>query len=121
MGSAVNNENRPELRHEAATRPMPRDGSNAGVVLAAFMEQEGLTHAELADRLGVDRTYVSKVLSGNRQIRDIGHLRQVARSIGIPPERFGLLPEPGATASAAKVTPWVAMFELRLMHGARNG
>jgi transcriptional regulator with XRE-family HTH domain len=65
------------------------------------MKQEGLTQAQLADRLGVDRTYVSKVLSGNRQIRDVGRLRQVARTIGVPPERFGLLPEPEGTGLAA--------------------
>jgi transcriptional regulator with XRE-family HTH domain len=65
------------------------------------MEQEGLTQAQLADRLGVDRTYVSKVLSGSRQIRDVGRLRQVARTIGVPPERFGLLPDLDEIALAA--------------------
>jgi transcriptional regulator with XRE-family HTH domain len=95
MGSALHDEGRQGLRREASRQSKPRDGSDAGVVLAEFMEQEGLTHAELADRLGVDRTYVSKVLSGSRQIRDVGRLRQVARTIGIPPERFGLLPESG--------------------------
>jgi transcriptional regulator with XRE-family HTH domain len=77
-----------------------RASSEAAVVLAEFMEQEGLTQAQLADRLGVDRTYVSKVLSGRRQIRDVGRLRQVARAIGVPPERFGLLPEPRKTPLA---------------------
>ena len=72
---------------------------------------------KLADRLGVDRTYVSKVLSGSRQIRDVGRLRQVARTIGVPPERFGLLPEPGEL-SAGKVTAWLPMFEQTLMPGA---
>jgi transcriptional regulator with XRE-family HTH domain len=79
---------------------MARASSDAGAVLAAFMEREGLTHAQLADRLGVDRTYVSKILSGARQIRDVGRLRQVARVIGVPPERFGVLPEPRETTLA---------------------
>jgi transcriptional regulator with XRE-family HTH domain len=65
------------------------------------MEQQGLTQAQLADRLGVDRTYVSKILSGSRPIRDVGRLRQVARAIGVPPERFGLLPNPEETALTA--------------------
>jgi transcriptional regulator with XRE-family HTH domain len=82
-------------------RSRPRNLPDAGVVLATFMEQEGLTQAQLADRLGIDRSYVSKVLSGTRQIRDVGRLRQVARIIGAPPERFGLLPEPGETLVAA--------------------
>jgi transcriptional regulator with XRE-family HTH domain len=95
MGSALQGDGRRGLRREASGLSRPPDGSDAGVVLAAFMEREGLTHAQLADRLGVDRTYVSKVLSGTRQIRDIGRLRQVAHTIGVPPERLGLLPEPG--------------------------
>lgn len=78
----------------------PRDGSDAGVVLAAFMNRHGLTQAQLADLLGVDRTYISKVLSGRRQIRDVGRLRQIARMIGVPPERFGLFPDPGEAISA---------------------
>jgi transcriptional regulator with XRE-family HTH domain len=78
----------------------PRDGSDPGVVLAEFVEREGLTHAQLADRLGVDRTYVSKVLSGSRQIRDVGRLRQLACTIGVPPERFGLLPGFGEASLA---------------------
>src|SRR6266851_8081074 len=84
----------------AATRTWPLT-SDVGIVLAAFMEQQGLTQAQLADRLGVDRTYVSKVLSGSRQISDVGRLRQVARAIGVPPERFGLLPDPGETGVSA--------------------
>jgi transcriptional regulator with XRE-family HTH domain len=89
-------------RDVASGRPWRRDGSEARAVLAEFMEQEGLTHAELADRLGVDRTYVSKVLSGSRQIRDVGRLRQVARIIDVPPERFGLLPELGGTTAGGQ-------------------
>jgi transcriptional regulator with XRE-family HTH domain len=94
MGSALEDEGRRGLRDEAPWQFRARRDSDAGVVLAQFVEQEGLTHAELADRLGVDRTYISKVLSGSRQIRDVGRLRQVARTIGLPPERFGVLPEP---------------------------
>jgi transcriptional regulator with XRE-family HTH domain len=89
------------LEKGAREQSRPRGGSDVGVVLAAFMEQQGLTQAQLADRLGVDRTYVSKVLSGSRQISDVGRLRQVAHTIGVPPERFGLLPDPGETGVAA--------------------
>ncbi len=100
MGSALSSGGR---RHRGGAREQsrPRGGSDAGVVLAAFMEEHGLTQAQLADRLGVDRTYVSKVLSGSRQISDVGRLRQVARTIGVPPERFGLLPDPGETGASA--------------------
>jgi transcriptional regulator with XRE-family HTH domain len=94
MGSALPGRTSRGRHGGTPAQPRPRDGSDAGVVLAAFMEHQGLTQAQLADRLGVDRTYVSKVLSGSRQIRDVGRLRQVARTIGVPAERFGLLPYP---------------------------
>jgi len=100
MGSVLPDEGRGGHRGPGLERNAPRDSSNAGVVLAEFMEQEGLTRGQLADRLGVDRTYVSKVLSGSRQIRDVGRLRQFARTIGVPPERFGLLPDLGETPLA---------------------
>jgi len=100
MGSSRSDVGRRGHRGAGPERSEPRDSSDAGLVLAAFMEREGLTHAQLADRLGVDRTYVSKVLSGTRDIRDVGRLRQVARTIGVPPERFGLLPEPRETSLA---------------------
>jgi transcriptional regulator with XRE-family HTH domain len=86
----------------------PGDGSDVGAVLAAFLQQHRLTQAQLADRLGVDCTYVSKVLSGRRQIRDVGRLRQVAHAIGVPPERFGLFPDPRETADATSSSHIVA-------------
>ena len=100
MEAALPGEGRSDDRGTAPQQSRGQDGSDAGVVLGTFMEQQGLTQAELADRLGVDRTYVSKVLSGSRQIRDVGRLRQVARTIGVPPERFGLLPDAADTAMA---------------------
>jgi transcriptional regulator with XRE-family HTH domain len=104
MGSALPGESWRGRQCRAPEHSRPRDDSDAAVVLAEFVEREGLTHAQLADRLGVDRTYVSKVLSGSRQIRDVGRLRQVARTIGLPPERFGLLPEPGEILCAGAET-----------------
>jgi transcriptional regulator with XRE-family HTH domain len=80
-------------RGEATEQRRSGASSDVGVVLSAFMREQGLTQVQLADKLGLDRTYVSKILSGNRQLRDIGHLRHVARTIAIPPERFGLLPD----------------------------
>jgi transcriptional regulator with XRE-family HTH domain len=102
MGSSRSDVGRRGHRGAGPERSRTRGSSEVGVVLAAFMDQEGLTQAQLADRLGVDRTYISKVLSGARQIRDVGRLRQVARAIGVPAERFGLLPEPGETPLAVE-------------------
>jgi predicted XRE-type DNA-binding protein len=48
-------------RDLAARQVHAYDKLSAGVVLAQFIEEQALTHAQLAERLGVDRTYVSKV------------------------------------------------------------
>jgi transcriptional regulator with XRE-family HTH domain len=101
MDSALRGEGRRGQRGGGSQRSRPQDGSDVGTVLAAFLEQHGLTQAQLADRLGIDRTYVSKVLSGSRQIRDVGRLRQLAHAIGVPPERLGLLPDPRESVAAA--------------------
>jgi transcriptional regulator with XRE-family HTH domain len=80
-------------RREEPEHHRPGDTSDTGVVLATFIEERGLTQAQLAEMLGVDRTYVSKILSGARRLGDVRRMRQVARTIGVPPERFGLLPD----------------------------
>jgi transcriptional regulator with XRE-family HTH domain len=54
------------------------------------MDQHKMTQAQLAAKLGYDRTFITKVLSGARQIRKVEQLREVARALDIPPERFGL-------------------------------
>jgi transcriptional regulator with XRE-family HTH domain len=100
MRSASRGAAGPGRRSTTPKSSRPHGGSDVAVALAAFMEHEGLTHAQLANRLRVDRTYVSKLLSGTRQIRDVGRLRQVACTIGVPPERFGLLPDQGETPLA---------------------
>ena len=120
MGSVLPGESGASHRSGAAELRRPRYRPDAGAVLAAFMEREGLTHTQLADRLGVDRTYVSKILSGARQIRDVGRLRQIARTIGVPPERFGLFRSRGRRRSqSGKATSWHVMSGKTLMRGAK--
>src|SRR6266567_7988698 len=72
------------------SRSRPCDRSNVGTVLAAYMNQHDMTQAQLAAKLGYDRTFISKVLSGTRQVRKVGQLREISRALDIPPERFGL-------------------------------
>jgi transcriptional regulator with XRE-family HTH domain len=108
VGSVLSGDDRRGRLSGPARPSRPRDGSDVGAVLAAFLQQHGLTQAQLADQLGVDRTYVSKVLSGRRQIRDVGRLRQIAHAIGVPPERFGLFPDPGESADVTSPSHIVA-------------
>jgi hypothetical protein len=48
----------------------------------------------MAKVLGVDRTLVSKYINGSRQCHDVTQLRRFAKAMDLPPETFGLLPEP---------------------------
>lgn len=60
-------------------------------VIRAYMRARGLTkHEEMARVLGIDRTLVSKYLSGARICRDVVQLRHFARAMDLPVETFGL-------------------------------
>jgi|SRR5579884_963734 len=72
----------------------PPDGSNVGDLLRTYRATHNLTQGDLAARLGFDQSYVSMVERGKRTIRDVGELRRVASSLGIPHEELGLVPIP---------------------------
>ena len=73
----------------------PRDGSNLGAVIAAYMRSHGIeTHAQMASVLGVDRTLVSKYVNGTRYCHDVVQLRRFAEAMDLPAETFGLLASP---------------------------
>lgn len=55
-----------------------------------YRKAHGLTQVGLADRLGFDQSYVSKVESGRREIRDLDALRRIAEVLVIAPEDLGL-------------------------------
>ncbi|WP_280398468.1 helix-turn-helix domain-containing protein [Nocardia carnea] len=78
-------------------------------VLKAYMRAHGLTrHEEMARVLGVDRTLVSKYLSGARVCRDVDQLRQFAEAMDLPPETFGLMSPPDLAQAERDdaVTEW---------------
>jgi hypothetical protein len=52
------------------------------------------TIGDMAAILGVDRTLVSKYLTGSRQCHDIAQLRHFAQVMDLPPETFGLVASP---------------------------
>ena len=77
------------------------------------------THGEMAAVLGVDRTLVSKYVSGARQCHDVTQLRRFAEAMDLPPETFGLLPEPyGAASDGSAATD--AASEWRLVRQTLN-
>jgi transcriptional regulator with XRE-family HTH domain len=71
------------------TRPT---AAGVGQLLRAYRRAHGLTQQQLADRLGFDQSYVSKVESGRRAIHDIATLRHIARHLALSPEDVGLAP-----------------------------
>jgi transcriptional regulator with XRE-family HTH domain len=75
------------------TPPRPTPASvGVGQLLRAYRQAHGLTQQQLADRLGFDQSYVSKVESGRRAIHDISTLRHIARHLDLAPEDVGLAP-----------------------------
>lgn len=82
----------------AVNRPI--DGSNLGDVIATYMRARGVaTHGEMAAILGVDRTLVSKYVSGSRRCQDVTQLRRFALAMDVPPSTFGLVDEPDEAAA----------------------
>jgi transcriptional regulator with XRE-family HTH domain len=61
-----------------------------GQLLREYRAAHRLTQAALADRLGFDQSYVSKVESGGREIRDLDSLRRIAEVLVVAPEDLGL-------------------------------
>lgn len=76
-------------------KQLPNDGSNLGEVIRAHMRAHDIgTHAEMGVLLGIDRTLVSKYVSGARRCHDVTQLRRFAEALDVPPSTFGLVDEP---------------------------
>jgi len=95
---------------EAGAVPLPAVAASGvvppvGVVLRDYRAARGLTQGALAELLDLDRTYVCRVEAGTRQLRDIGLLVQIARRLGVAPDRLGLSDALvfGETASAGQI------------------
>jgi transcriptional regulator with XRE-family HTH domain len=66
------------------------DRRRVGQLLREYRAAHDLTQAALADRLGFDQSYVSKVESGSREIRDVDALRRIGEVLVVAPEDLGL-------------------------------
>jgi transcriptional regulator with XRE-family HTH domain len=69
---------------------LPTSRGAVGQLLREYRAAHGLTQAALADRLGFDQSYISKVESGDREIRDLDALRRIAEVLVLAPEDLGL-------------------------------
>lgn len=90
-----------------------------------LMEQTSLSQVELAQRLGISASLVSRLVSGERRLT-LGMLRQIAHVFGLPQtevfQRAGVLqepilveegPTPYAVAEMGAVDPEVEVATLR--------
>lgn len=57
------------------------------ILLKEMRQKQGVTQVELAEKLGVPQSFVSKYESGERQL-DILELRQICQSIGVSFDNF---------------------------------
>jgi transcriptional regulator with XRE-family HTH domain len=85
-----------QVAHAASAPP---DGSNVGQIIRWYRTYEGLTQQDAAARLNTTQSRLSKLEKGTQALRDVTELRHIARTLGIPPERLGVLPDHSADAS----------------------
>jgi hypothetical protein len=75
------------------------------------------THGEMGTILGIDRTLVSKYVSGARKCQDVTQLRRFAKAMDVPSSTFGLVDEPDQPAADDGTTNdvnerWKAMRQI---------
>ncbi|WP_098701795.1 helix-turn-helix domain-containing protein [Nocardia farcinica] len=77
-------------------------------IIKAYMSAHGIsTHDEMARVLGVERSLVSKYISGARRCRDIAQLRRFADAMDLPAEALGLLNTPaGLRTQSDDIRQW---------------
>lgn len=62
-------------------------------VLRSYRREHDLSQADLAQILNFDQTYISKIETGQRHVRDIEMLLRIAQQLGISPNRLGISDE----------------------------
>jgi|GEM_PF-3762663 len=93
------------------------DDTRIGDLIRAYMKAHDLsTHEEMAQVLGVERSLVSKYISGTRVCRDVTQLRRMADAMGLPPEAVGLL----SVGNYGRTDPTDEVAEWRLVRQTLN-
>ncbi|MGH3808807.1 MAG: helix-turn-helix domain-containing protein [Pseudonocardiaceae bacterium] len=84
-----------QVAHAASAPP---DGSDVGQIIRWYRMYEGLTQEEAAVRLNTTQSRLSKLEKGTQVLRDVTERLHIARKLGIPPERLGVLADHSADA-----------------------
>jgi transcriptional regulator with XRE-family HTH domain len=68
---------------------------NVGEVLRNYRENHRprLTQRQLAERLDVDQSHISRIEKGEQKVRSIDFLWRIVNRLGIEPQRLGISPE----------------------------
>jgi transcriptional regulator with XRE-family HTH domain len=85
-----------QVAYEATAPP---DGSDVGQILRWYRRHKNLTQHDAAALLSTTQSRLSKLEQGTQALRDVTELRYIARKLGIPPERLGVLPDHSRDAS----------------------
>jgi transcriptional regulator with XRE-family HTH domain len=76
----------------------PPDGSDVGQIIRWYRNYEGLSQETAAVLLNTTQSRLSKLEKGTQALRDVRELRHIAKKLGIPPERLGVLPDQSTEA-----------------------
>jgi transcriptional regulator with XRE-family HTH domain len=71
---------------------VPKQDADMPLYLADWRKLRGLTGAELADRIGTQRSYVSKWETGERPLRDINWIKKICEVLEISPDDLSKMP-----------------------------
>src|ERR1035438_912017 len=71
-----------------------RRGPGTGAIVRPARMSQGLTLAELGKHVGYSAAQVSRYERGIAPLTDIAVLRRFAAALAIPPQLFGLAPDP---------------------------
>nr|WP_255426510.1 helix-turn-helix transcriptional regulator [Pseudonocardia sp. C8] len=59
-------------------------------ILRDYRRTHGINQADLAQLLSMDQSYISKIETGQREVRDVHMLLRISQQLGIRPARLGL-------------------------------
>lgn len=83
--------------HVARSVAAPPDGSDAGEVIRWHRKDRDMSQQDAARILLTTQSRLSKIESGDLTLK-LDELRELATRMRIPPEHFGILPDPSADA-----------------------